>query len=294
MSKISSYGIVSPPVAGDLVIGTNTIDSNKTKNFRVEDIAALAVAPTLSEVLTAGNTASNNISLIGSLSITGNSSLNGINTFGPSGTSDFNHSVAFDAITLGSTVQDGAGSVGTAGQVLSSTGSGVAWVNNKELNVLSVASAIDQELVAANTRKQVDFGAAVSSAYFSLASDGTITAITAGTYSISINLNSGSLLVGLGDAHVDFFYAVDLNDSQIQTTYQNTVFFDAQSSDPAQTLTIQFLQTVAVGDTLKVYQAASVYTASGSNSMQSGLVSKSTGTTGMGVVPSAAIYIHKV
>ena len=128
----------------------------------------------------------------------------------------------------------------------------------------------------------------------SIARAGTYTAITAGTYSISINLNSGSLLVGLGDAHVDFFYAVDLNDSQIQTTYQNTVFFDAQSSDPAQTLTIQFLQTVAVGDTLKVYQAASVYTASGSNSMQSGLVSKSTGTTGMGVVPSAAIYIHKV
>ena len=101
-------------------------------------------------------------------------------------------------------------------------------------------------------------------------------------------------MVGLGDAHVDFFYAVDLNNSQIQTTYQNTVFFDAQSSDPAQTLSIQFLQTVAVGNTLKVYQAASVYTASGSNSMQSGLVSKSTGTTGMGVVPSAAIYIHKV
>lgn len=294
MSKISSYGIVSPPVAGDLVIGTNTIDSNKTKNFRVEDIAALAATPTLSEVLTAGNTASNNISLIGSLTITGVSVFNGNNQFGPNGTSDFGHLVEFDNINLEGTVQDGAASVGTAGQVLSSTATGVAWVNSSELNVLSVATAIDQELVAANTRKQVDFGAALSSAYFSLASDGTITAITAGTYSISINLNSGSLLVGLGDQHVDFFYSVSLNDSQIQTTYQNTVFFDAQSSDPAQTLTIQFLQTVAVGDTLKVYQAASVYTASGSNSMQSGLVSKSTGTTGMGVVPSAAIYIHKV
>ena len=294
MSKISSYGIVSPPVAGDLVIGTNTIDSNKTKNFRVEDIAALAATPTLSEVLTAGNTATNNLTLIGSLSITGTSVFNGSTQFGPTGTTDFGHLVEFGAITLEGTVRDGFSSVGTAGQVLSSTGTGVQWVNNKELNVLTVASAIDQELVAANTRKQVDFGAAVSTAYFSLASDGTITAITAGTYSVSINLNSGSLLVGLGDAHVDFFYAVDLNDSQIQTTYQNTVFFDAQSSDPAQTLTIQFLQTVAVGDTLKVYQAASVYTASGSNSMQSGLVSKSTGTTGMGVVPSAAIYIHKV
>ena len=279
MSKISSYGIVSPPVAGDLVIGTNTIDSNKTKNFRVEDIAALAATPTLSEVLTAGNTSSLAISLTGNV------------TLGTVGATTIQ---ANGSLYLNSLLVDINDSSGTAGQVLTSTSTGPTWGDATNVNVLSVASAIDQELVAANTRKQVDFGAAVSSAYFSLASDGTITAITAGTYSISINLNSGSLLVGLGDAHVDFFYAVDLNDSQIQTTYQNTVFFDAQSSDPAQTLTIQFLQTVAVGDTLKVYQAASVYTASGSNYMQSGLVSKSTGTTGMGVVPSAAIYIHKV
>ena len=279
MSKISSYGIVSPPVAGDLVIGTNTIDSNKTKNFRVEDIAALAATPTLSEVLTAGNTSSLAISLTGNV------------TLGTVGATTIQ---ANGSLYLNSLLVDINDSSGTAGQVLTSTSTGPTWGDATNVNVLSVASAIDQELVAANTRKQVDFGAAVSSAYFSLASDGTITAITAGTYSVSINLNSGSLLVGLGDAHVDFFYTVNLNDSQLLTTYQNTVFFDAQSSDPAQTLTIQFLQTVAVGDTLKVYQAASVYTASGSNSMQSGLVSKSTGTTGMGVVPSAAIYIHKV
>tara|TARA_R110002033_G_scaffold725_3_gene6324 strand:- start:3064 stop:3336 length:273 start_codon:yes stop_codon:yes gene_type:complete len=42
MSKISSYGIVSPPVAGDLVIGTNVRDANKTKNFTVDSVAALA------------------------------------------------------------------------------------------------------------------------------------------------------------------------------------------------------------------------------------------------------------
>ena len=42
MSKISSYGIVSPPVAGDLVIGTNVRDANKTKNFTAGSVAALA------------------------------------------------------------------------------------------------------------------------------------------------------------------------------------------------------------------------------------------------------------
>ena len=101
-------------------------------------------------------------------------------------------------------------------------------------------------------------------------------------------------MVGLGDQHVDFFYSVDLNGSQIQNTYQNTVYFDAQSSDPAQTLSIQFLQTLAANDTLKVYQAASLYIMSGSNSMQSGLVSKLSGVTGMAGVPSAAINIDRV
>ena len=579
MSKISSYGIVSPPVAGDLVIGTNTIDSNKTKNFRVEDIAALAATSTLSEVLTAGNTASNNLTLIGTLSITGTSVFNGSTQFGPTGTTDFSHLVEFDAITLEGTVEDGFSSVGTAGQVLSSTGtsvqwvddsapipsldqvltvgstsnitptfenitingsfedgtsstgtigqvlsstgsgqtewidnsapiptlaevvtagntssstisltgnvilgtgsftniqangslfintllvdfndssgtagqvlsstgSGVAWVDDSapiptlsevltagstssssislfgmvtlgtagatsiqanaslylnnflfdindssgtagqvlsstatgvawvddsapiptlaevliagntsssaisltgnvtlgtigvvttiqanvplylnthlidinnssgtpgqvltsssggpiwgdatDVKVLSSSTFLDQSLVASNLRKQVDFGTSVFNSYFNLAADGTITALIAGTYSISININSGSLLVGLGDQHVDFFYSVDLNDSQIQNTYQNTVYFDAQSSDPAQTLTIQFLQTLAANDTLKVYQAASLYIASGSNSMQSGLVAKTIGVTGMGGVPSAAINIDRV
>jgi hypothetical protein len=43
MSKISSYSIIATPVAGDIVIGTDVSDkSNKTKNFNVEDIAALA------------------------------------------------------------------------------------------------------------------------------------------------------------------------------------------------------------------------------------------------------------
>ena len=452
MSKISSYGIVSPPVAGDLVIGTNTNDSNKTKNFRVQDIAALAATPTLSSVLTAGNTATNNISLIGNLSITGASSFNGNNTFGPNGTSDFNHSVAFDAITLGSTVQDGAGSVGTAGQVLSSTGTGVAWVNDsapiptlssvltagntatnnliltgdltitgvsvfngnnqfgpngtsdfghlvefdninlegtvrdgaasvgtagqvlsstgtgvawvndsapiptleqvltagntasndislvgslsvtintnlslnyaladnlssvgtvgqvlssigstgvkwidiEENNVLSSFTISDQEVGAAFSKNQVNFGTAVTNAYFSLAADGTITAATAGTYRIYANLNSGCTVVGLADEHVDFFYSVDLNSSQINNTYQNTVFFEQQSAEPAQTLSMQFLQTLAVGDTLKIYQSASLFTASGAGTMRTGLVAKGTGTTGMSSVPSASLYISKV
>lgn len=55
MSRISSYEIVSP-VAGDIVIGTDVSNANKAKNFRVEDIAALAATPTSTLSMTAQTT----------------------------------------------------------------------------------------------------------------------------------------------------------------------------------------------------------------------------------------------
>ena len=75
MSKISTYTTVTT-AAGDKVIGTDVAGSptNATKNFRVEDIAALAGSQALvnlSQVLSAGNTATNNISLTGNLVATG-------------------------------------------------------------------------------------------------------------------------------------------------------------------------------------------------------------------------------
>jgi hypothetical protein len=187
MSKISSYGTVSPPTAGDLVIGTNTSDSNKTKNFRVEDIAALAATSTLSEVLTAGNTASNNLTLIGTLSITGTSVFNGSTQFGPTGTTDFTHLVEFDEVTLEGTVEDGFSSVGTAGQVLSSTAAGVQWIDEAGFTLKMTAgdfttqtpSGLDAEL-------QVLFGAAQSNASFTLDVAGLVTFLEAGDYRISV------------------------------------------------------------------------------------------------------------
>tara|TARA_R100000951_G_C2634451_1_gene178834 strand:- start:51 stop:926 length:876 start_codon:yes stop_codon:yes gene_type:complete len=191
MSKISSYGIVSPPVAGDIVIGTDVSDANKTKNFRVEDIAALAPTPstpTLTEVLTAGNTASNNISLIGSLSITGNSSLNGINTFGPSGTSSFIHTVSLNAITLGGVVQDGASSVGTSGQLLSSTGSGVAWVDDSAYElIMTGTTTAGQSPSALDTALQLKFGSAQATTDVSIDAAGLITFLEAGNYRLSFS-----------------------------------------------------------------------------------------------------------
>jgi len=111
MARISTYS-TETPVAGDLVIGTDVGTSDVTKNFKVEDIAALAGTGglvTLAQVLTAGNSAANDIILIGNISTTGNISLTG---------------------TLSAN-----GGVGTAGQVLSSQGAGLPaqWVDHSTL-----------------------------------------------------------------------------------------------------------------------------------------------------------------
>ena len=72
MSKISNttaYPTIAP-ADGDLLIGTDINDSNATKTFTIGSIVALAPADTLAEVLTAGNTATNNIILTGNITCT--------------------------------------------------------------------------------------------------------------------------------------------------------------------------------------------------------------------------------
>ena len=38
MAKISSYNNVSSPSVNDLLIGTDVVADNKTKNFKIEDV----------------------------------------------------------------------------------------------------------------------------------------------------------------------------------------------------------------------------------------------------------------
>lgn len=101
MAKISNL-IAYPTVAaalGDYVVGTDISNSNATVNYSIQSIADVIPNQTLEEVLAEGNTATNNIILTGNISISG--------TYG-----------------------DTSGDVGTAGQVLSSTGTGTNWVDN--------------------------------------------------------------------------------------------------------------------------------------------------------------------
>ena len=144
MPKISSYQTVKP-VAGDLVIGTNVAGTptDVTKNFLVEDIAA--VASGLEQVLTAGNTATNNITLTGTITASGavNCSQLTVATnaiFGTTGgTNSFQTPANFNGganITTGQNLfidgglKDGTTSLGTSGAILSSTGTEVRWIDN--------------------------------------------------------------------------------------------------------------------------------------------------------------------
>jgi hypothetical protein len=104
MAKISTYPIDSSVSLADYVIGTDAEDSNITKNYTIGSLIALAALNIdLAEVLTAGNTATNNITLTGNITCT---------NFQATGT-----------------ISDSSSSVGTAGQLLSSTATGTQWVN---------------------------------------------------------------------------------------------------------------------------------------------------------------------
>ena len=72
MSKISNTTAypTTAPADGDLLIGTDINDSNATKTFTIGSVVALTPADTLAEVLTAGNTATNNIVLTGNITCT--------------------------------------------------------------------------------------------------------------------------------------------------------------------------------------------------------------------------------
>tara|TARA_R100001509_G_scaffold122664_1_gene76495 strand:- start:14489 stop:15133 length:645 start_codon:yes stop_codon:yes gene_type:complete len=126
MSKISntaSYPTVTP-ADGDLLIGTDVNDNDATKTFTIGSINALTPADTLSEVLTAGNTATNNIVLTGDISCTNLTSTTAISGATVTGTTSVT-----TPLVVPTDIQDGSTATGSAGQYLrkSSPGNVLAW-----------------------------------------------------------------------------------------------------------------------------------------------------------------------
>ena len=105
MAKIentTAYPTVTP-AADDLLIGTDVNNDNETVTFKISDIVgAGGVAQGLQSVLDTNNIATQNINLTGNITVFG--------------------TVYPTTITAG-------GNIGTNGQILSSTGTGIAWID---------------------------------------------------------------------------------------------------------------------------------------------------------------------
>ena len=199
----------------------------------------------LQEVLDTGNSAVQNINLDGDVY----ANVGEFITLGVSGGARFNGTAEFNnAVNVNSELNDGTGASGTAGQVLSSTGSGVEWVDNvvivqPNLNVVLEASSFDiQEPVGTNSPLQVTFGPAQVHQDIELSSDGTITFMTDGTYfikgfgSVERNGNSGgvaSLLyrVLINGVPAGNTYGVDLNSVGIMIPLSISQPINASATD---------------------------------------------------------------
>ncbi len=166
MAKISTYTVVTP-TATDKVIGTDDVGgTNATQNFTVGSIAGLA---DLQSVLNAGNSATEDISLTGNLSVTG-------------------------------TVADSSGDVGTNGQVLTSTAAGTNWSNTvTDLTVSGTLTATNvSQLATSNVSfvKMNNLGAS-SSVVLLAPGAGNYIQIVSATFKLDFNTTAYSFSTDL-------------------------------------------------------------------------------------------------
>ena len=136
MARISTYTNASPVTLSDKFIGTEVAGTpvNVTKNFLISDLLALFQSNiTLQNVLDAGNTATQSIILTGDITQTGNFSITG------------------GALSLGGTVRDFNGALGTNGETLVCNASGQlvfgSGLTNQNLQqVLNIGNTATQDI----------------------------------------------------------------------------------------------------------------------------------------------------
>ena len=173
MAKIENttvYPTVTP-AADDLLIATDVSNENKTVTFLVSDIIGGAgVLQGLQSVLDTGNTATENINLTGNITVIG---------------------------TVYPTTITAAGSVGAAGQILSSTGTGLAWINSPAVtccnlqDVMTVGASTNITMV---TTAGITMQGAGQTLALSNNTDMTLAANCSITTEDDINLGAASIL----------------------------------------------------------------------------------------------------
>lgn len=209
----------------------------------------------LQSVLDTGNTAKQDINLIGNINLQGDLIQSVGNTqlveLVVKGKSIFENAAEFQAeiIALGPVLDNG-GNSGTAGQVLSSTGGTVKWVDNVVVNqptfykVLEASSFVDQLPTGQNSPLQIEFGANQQTPEVNLLPTGEVNFLVDGTYffeafgNVERNGNSGGVAMVM--------YRILLNGNQIGITRG----VDINSVGIMIPLTISEPINVAAGDVL--------------------------------------------
>jgi hypothetical protein len=150
MAKISTYPVDGLISTDDFIIGSDAENVNITKNFTVGGILSLA---NLQMVLNNGNSATQNITLVGSVAATnvsattllsaptGNITTVGATTVNATTVNattanatnaNVNGSLTVNDLEVSGLFYDSTASEGTIGQILKSTGSGVEWFTFSE------------------------------------------------------------------------------------------------------------------------------------------------------------------
>ena len=212
MSKISNQSAypAAAPALDDYLIGTDVSDSNATKTFTLGDITGLTPANTLEEVLTAGNTATNNIVLTGDVSCT-NATLTGdvsctnltatttitgttINGTSITGTVVVGNTSVTTPLVRPTNIEDSAGNTGTAGQYLRFQPGGIVW-----------------ETVGANTLSEVLTAGNTATNNIVLTGDISCTNLTATT------AISGATITGTTSVTTPLIIPTDIQDGAAAT-----------------------------------------------------------------------------
>ena len=172
MAKIENTTVypLTTPSADDFIIGTDTSDDNRTVSFSISTLTAAGGLQGLQSVLDISNVATQDISLTGNITVNG--------------------TVAPSTITAGATT-------GTAGQVLSSTGTGLQWIAAASVSccslddTLTVGNSTTQDI---NTTGNVAMSGAGTALAFTGGSDITLAAASSITTEDDIILGSASVL----------------------------------------------------------------------------------------------------
>jgi hypothetical protein len=251
MPKISTYPSVTP-TSEDYLVGTDASNLLMTQSFKVGQITALL---TLDEVLSNGNTSAEDIVLNGN-------------------------------VTIGAGLTDSLDSVGTSGQVLTSTGSAVEWQDASGGTILTrllqgSSSSSLQVPAGLDVPLKINFGGAqgVITDDVTISADGVVTFNQAGQYYVDVEMSISRQATGV----LSYSLVRGLLDG-VAVEKPTTIGMTAQSFFP---YSKRFVLTALATDTFEIQFMRD------SNGANDGLLSRFLGSGGFATTPSASIQIWK-